>query len=502
MKTKLFLSLCLAFLFLSFAETEASVKAVIKSVRVNGEEIPPSKWNDIIIGKKDKISFIYDYKGKPAEETTILFQPALTYKGYESKREPSAAREKSFSDLSDGIYSFKVYLIPVASGFSASRSIKFEVNERLAKTLKLLDAAKAKAERYKSYSVLFYAALIAALAFLGFGIFFAFSYFKTKRELEESKSDSSKEKKVASPHAVKSEDIAALEKTKRENAKLNAEIKSLREQIDILSKRSENLSEQNRELKNQIDKLRKNQKELEELSKQKDELFALVIHDIKNPASLIKNMVELLKSYDLNANEQNEIIEDILNTTTKIVELSQEVTKILALESSNLKPNYEEIDINSILSDVVNRNAPNAKRKNITIYFKPDETLPICEADPVKIDDVVDNLVSNAIKYTAAGGKVSVKARTDGENIIVDVSDTGQGLSEDDIKQAFKRGTRLSAVPTGGEHSSGLGLWIVKKLVDLHKGKVWVKSAVGKGSTFSFSIPLKAPEETLEEVEK
>ena len=74
--------------------------------------------------------------------------------------------------------------------------------------------------------------------------------------------------------------------------------------------------------------------------------------------------------------------------------------------------------------------------------------------------------------------------------IVVEVKDTGPGLSEEDLRKAFKKGVRLSSQPTGGESSTGLGLWIIKKLVEAHKGRVWVKSAVGKGSTFCFSLPL------------
>jgi two-component system, sensor histidine kinase and response regulator len=235
--------------------------------------------------------------------------------------------------------------------------------------------------------------------------------------------------------------------------------------------------------------------EIEELQKQKDELFALIIHDIKNPVALIKNLVELLRSYDLTATEQHEIIDDIFTTTTRIVSLSQEVSKILALESSALDLNVDTINMNDILSDIARRYEKAAKEKDITIHFKRIDNLPECEIDHIKIDDVLDNLVSNAIKFSFPGGKVQLSVKSANNNIVVDVSDKGQGLSEEDIQKAFKRGAMLSARPTGNEHSSGLGLWIVKRLIEVHKGRVWIKSAVGKGSTFSFSVPIKRPKE-------
>ena len=117
--------------------------------------------------------------------------------------------------------------------------------------------------------------------------------------------------------------------------------------------------------------------------------------------------------------------------------------------------------------------------------------LPFAQFDAQKISEVIDNLVSNAIKFTPKNGAIRIKSSLVEESIIIEISDNGLGLSEDDIKKAFKRGSKLSARPTAGESSTGLGLWIVKKLVEAHDGKVWVRSAVGKGSTFAFSIPVK-----------
>jgi signal transduction histidine kinase len=118
--------------------------------------------------------------------------------------------------------------------------------------------------------------------------------------------------------------------------------------------------------------------------------------------------------------------------------------------------------------------------------------MPDVDLDYQKIDEVIDNLVSNAIKFSHKGGKIRIKTRKNGNNdVTVEVSDNGLGLTEEDIQRAFQRGSKLSAQPTGGEASSGLGLWIVKKLVEAHNGKVWVKSALGQGSTFAFTIPLK-----------
>ncbi len=239
-----------------------------------------------------------------------------------------------------------------------------------------------------------------------------------------------------------------------------------------------------------VHKLANRKDELEELQSQKDDLFAMVIHDIKNPAAIIKSLVELLRSYDLSASEQQEVISDIVETTSKIVSLSQEVSRILALESSRLILDIETVPINNIVEDIVRINTPLSNKKQIKLITELNDELPDAQVDPQKIAEVIDNLLSNAVKFTQRGGTVRLRTYKSEDNVVIDVTDNGLGLSESDIKSAFQRGARLSARPTEGESSSGLGLWIVKKLIDAHKGKVWVKSSLGKGSTFSISIPI------------
>jgi signal transduction histidine kinase len=275
-----------------------------------------------------------------------------------------------------------------------------------------------------------------------------------------------------------------------ENSNLKTEIQILRSKIDELQSRGEELKKQNDDLKISLDKLNSSKRELEDLQEQKDDLFAVIIHDIKNPAALIKQLVDLLRSYDLNAIERTEIIDDIFETSAKIFKLSQDVTRVLSLEGSALKLNYQNVDLSEIIKDVCRRNSIAAKSKKIDLIIDLNENLPEVNIDINKIDEVCDNLISNAIKFSYLGGLIKVSTKISDNQVIVEISDQGQGISEEDIKKAFNRGIKLTAQPTAGESSSGFGLWIVKKLIDAHNGKVWVKSVLGKGSTFSFSIPL------------
>lgn len=278
-----------------------------------------------------------------------------------------------------------------------------------------------------------------------------------------------------------------------ENAQLKAEIAALRGQMDALQLRGDELYNRNKELEDSVEKIAKKKSELEELQNQKDELFAMVIHDIKNPAGLIKGLVELLRSYDLTALEQSEVMDDLVETSRKIVALSQEVCKVMALESGHMNLNYEESSVENIIQTVSRRNETAAKLKSMGIMLELPSDLPAFFVDINKIEEVLDNLVNNAIKFSHNGAKVRIRAYRQDREMVVEVSDNGLGLSEEDIKSAFQRGAKLSARPTGGELSSGLGLWLVKRIVEAHKGRVWVRSAVGRGSTFAFQIPLYPP---------
>jgi signal transduction histidine kinase len=155
--------------------------------------------------------------------------------------------------------------------------------------------------------------------------------------------------------------------------------------------------------------------------------------------------------------------------------------------------NYETTSVENIIQLVARRNESAAKIKSMGIMLEIPSDLPEVYLDVHKIEDVVDNLVNNAIKYSHNGGKIRIRAYKQDKEMVVEVSDNGLGLSEEDIKNAFQRGAKLSARPTAGELSSGLGLWLVKRIVEEHKGRVWVRSSLGRGSTFAFQLPIEPP---------
>ena len=211
---------------------------------------------------------------------------------------------------------------------------------------------------------------------------------------------------------------------------------------------------------------------------------------LKNPASLVKNLVDLLRGYDLNSGETQEVMQDIVETTTKIVSLSQELSRVMAMENVELQiEKQQDLDVGSLIESLCRRNRSAADKKDISISFKMPAGMKPCEFDPQKIEEVLDNLVSNAIKFSLPGTEIQVRIIPSDDFYTIEIQDHGLGMSTEDMSRAFQRGVKLSALPTAGESSSGLGLWIVKRLVEAHQGDVWIKSELGKGSTFGVVLP-------------
>jgi len=147
-----------------------------------------------------------------------------------------------------------------------------------------------------------------------------------------------------------------------------------------------------------------------------------------------------------------------------------------------------------LIATAVSNHEKAAANKDIAITAVDTTELPHVNADAVRIGEVLDNLVSNAVKYTQPGGTVRISCERRDGDIVTHVEDNGQGLGEDDLREIFRTFKKLSARPTGGETSTGLGLAIVKRIVEIHGGSIWVTSEKGKGARFSFALPARAGE--------
>jgi signal transduction histidine kinase/CheY-like chemotaxis protein len=251
--------------------------------------------------------------------------------------------------------------------------------------------------------------------------------------------------------------------------------------------RTQDLTNANRRLTAQWSRLR-------QANSFKSEILGTVAHDLKNPLGVILGRTEILKemisgagALDQNIDAQIAYIRVAANRLTEMVD---DLVSDAMADALDITIRREPIDISVLVQEVAEANQPIATRKeqSITVVAPPDHAA-MCDSD--RIRDAIDNLVSNAIKYSPIGGAIELLVAREGDGILVQVRDQGAGLSPEDISRLFGRFQRLSAKPTAGETSTGLGLSIVKRIVDLHGGRITVESAgPGKGAIFKMTLPV------------
>lgn len=238
--------------------------------------------------------------------------------------------------------------------------------------------------------------------------------------------------------------------------------------------------------------LTKSNKELKELSDFKDEVLGIAAHDLRSPLASINMSATLLRDFadKMSPEEKTESIDGMVSKAQHMIKMLNEMLDISVIESGNLMLKKELQPVLPIISHHYNQVVPLARSKNIQVIYEPPAQLPQAELDRNKIGEVLDNLLTNAIKYTKSGGEVVLRVSADGGGLRVSVKDSGVGIKESELQKLFKKFSKTSARPTGGESSTGLGLSIAKRIVELHGGSIWAESEYGKGSTFHFSLPL------------
>jgi len=234
--------------------------------------------------------------------------------------------------------------------------------------------------------------------------------------------------------------------------------------------------------------------ELKIINDRKNEFLGVVVHDLGNPlAAIMGNINILISEIDAEKSKKSDTLEALNRVRTICDHMDFFISQLLdiaTIESGKVHIDKTNYKISEIVNDISVLHFSRSKEKNISLLIEPLTSLPDLHIDGSKIAAVFENLLTNAIKYTHPGGTVRIYGEVKKSEVQIHVEDTGQGLTNEDLKKVFTSFTKLSAKPTAGETSTGLGLTIVKKIVEAHGGRVWVKSEFGKGSTFSFSIPL------------
>lgn len=238
----------------------------------------------------------------------------------------------------------------------------------------------------------------------------------------------------------------------------------------------------NRRLARELEARRVAEIKLRELNEEKNHLMAMLAHDLKNPLQTI-----ILACGGIEAEQDREAAEIIQQTADRMTRLVRNVLNANAWETGKAKMEIHRHDLAEVVEDVVTAARPKAEAKQIELSYAPGPGAVMVDSDA--LTQVVDNLVGNALKFTPSGGHVAVEVARDRGAVELKVSDSGPGIRAEERPKLFGKYSRLSAKPTGGESSHGLGLSIAKQLAETMGGTITVDAPGGRGATFRLRFP-------------
>lgn len=230
--------------------------------------------------------------------------------------------------------------------------------------------------------------------------------------------------------------------------------------------------------------------EMRSLQTMRREFVGNISHELRTPLAAIKAIVETLQ--DGAIDDKQAAIDFLKKVDIEVGEMTQMVTELIELsriETGGVKLKLEPVNLNILTKEVITRLSPQAERQKVALLTELPPDPPLVQADKERIQQVILNIVHNAIKFTPSGGKVTISTKRSGESVITQVSDTGIGITKEDLPHIFER--FFKADKSRSSSGTGLGLAIAKHTIQAHGGSIWVDSEEGKGSTFSFSLPLR-----------
>jgi signal transduction histidine kinase/CheY-like chemotaxis protein len=235
-----------------------------------------------------------------------------------------------------------------------------------------------------------------------------------------------------------------------------------------------------------------------EIASMKNEFVSTVSHELRTPLTSIKGYVDLILDGDAGDVDeiQREFLGIVKENADRLVALINDMLDISRIESGRVHLKIEPMPINDVIAGTVDSFRAVLEQTGRTVKTRVPENLPRVKADRDRVGQVLVNFVSNALKYSPNGGEVVISARHVGDFVNVSVQDHGMGISREDQKQLFTKFYRIDNALTREIGGTGLGLSICKSIIELHGGKVWVRSKMGEGSTFTFSVPV-APRELV-----
>ena len=228
---------------------------------------------------------------------------------------------------------------------------------------------------------------------------------------------------------------------------------------------------------------------LRELDRLKDEFISLVSHEFRTPLTSIRGYVELLQDDRALSSDQRRFLTVVDRNATRLLDLVSDLLFLAQVDAGRMTFELRPVDLETVVLECVESCLPTARAKRIDLRAQT-ERLPALDGDPARLAQVLDNLVSNALKFTPVGGRVDVRVTAADDSAVIEVEDTGEGLPAEEQDRLFERFFRSSRAAEAAVPGTGLGLAIAKTIVERHGGRIALESAVGTGTTVRVELPL------------
>jgi len=232
---------------------------------------------------------------------------------------------------------------------------------------------------------------------------------------------------------------------------------------------------------------------LAEVSRMKSEFIDIVSHQMRSPLTNLKWIFELLttKKMEIIPEKRKEYFSSAKENIGRMIELVDDLLIVSKIEQGELPLRKKEISLEKLIADLVSRFEFFAEASNTELKFHFQKNLPKIFVDPSYIKLVIENLIDNAVRYTAGQGKIEIRLEKRGENLLFQIEDNGAGIPKKDQKYIFQKFFRSENILRDQTRGSGLGLYIAKSIIEKLGGKIWFESEEGKGTMFYFILPIK-----------
>jgi signal transduction histidine kinase len=469
----------------------------ITDISVGTVVVPSDKYGDIVISAQDTIIFSYELDITLAKtKKPFLYKVVIKCNGDESPQ-TLGLKQIKYVNLREGDYSVEVSAFDLKGDWtSLPEIINFRVNNQEAifrqklsefetdikNKDSIITMLKADNEAANTFEITL-RIIIAVTGVLTIVFVILFLLFRKKYENQKKSSDDNN--KLTKKYL---EELNELKTQTSKISETNAEVESLKMKIDAISKKIESITALNSDFTNDMKSVQSKTSQLTSLQASKNGIFSDILKGISNPTNAIKGLVELLRNYDFNAMETRDVVTNIIDTTKKIIGLSEDIQRLAEFEFEDVSLNFDSVNIEDIVNNAIEKNIDDAHKKNIEIKVNISSDLKPIRLDYQKIIVVLHNLINNAIKFTNPKGKITINCYLKNNNAYFEVADTGIGIDQEGLQKIYENMAAENYTWGMGDNDT-IGLLTVKKYVEAHNGKVMVSSMLNKGSTFSFNIP-------------